>query len=109
MRTAESGNMQCSYTDSKKLNVSSVTALTNLNITTNSHGVVRQTRSLTLLDSRPRRANYVLTHSSVPIVKAIIKWIQTCTSSGSITSIAIGTTKNNKNFIKVEATLFAWP
>jgi len=78
-------------------------APTNPNITVNLHGVTRQIRSLTLLDLRLRGVNHVLTHSSVPIVKAIIKQIQTCTSSGSIASTMIGTTKNNKNFAKVEA------
>jgi len=71
--------MQCSHADFKKLNALSATAPTNLNITTNLYGVTRQMRSLTLLDSRPRRANHVLTYLSVPIVEAIIKQIQTYT------------------------------
>jgi len=96
--------MQYSCIDSEELNASSAMAPTNPNITANSHGVVRQTRSLTLLDLRPRRANYVLTHLSTPIVEAIIKRIQTCAPSESMASTTISTTKNNKNFTKVEAT-----
>jgi len=61
-------------------------------------------RKLTLLDLKSRKMNHVLTHSSAPTTEASIKPIQTHTPSESITSITIGTTKNNKNFAIVEAT-----
>jgi len=55
--------------------MSSTIVLTHPNITANLHGVVKQMRKLTLLDSKPRRTNYVPTHSSAPTVEAIIKLI----------------------------------
>jgi len=91
------------YADSEGLNVSSAIVPTHPNITTNSHNIVKQMRKLTLLDSKLRKTNYVFTHSSAPTVEAIIKLIKTHAPSESIVLIAIGTTKNNMNFTKVEA------
>ena len=64
-------------------------------------------RKLTLLDLKPRKVNYVLTHSSTPTAETSIKPIQIHAPSRSITSTMIGITKNNKNFAIVEATQFA--
>jgi len=61
-------------------------------------------RKLTLLDLKPRRVNYVLTHSSATTTEASIKPIQTHAPFESITLTTIGITKNNKNFAIVEAT-----
>ena len=89
--------------------MSSATAFTNLNITANLHSVAKWMRKLTLLDLKPRKVNYVLTHLSTSTAEASIKPIQTHAPSGSITSTTIGITKNNKNFAIVEATQFAQP
>ena len=64
-------------------------------------------KKLTHLDSKPRRANYVLTLSSALTAKTSIKPIQIYAPSRNIASTTIGITKNNKSFVRVEATQFA--
>ena len=101
--------MQCSHADSERLSALSVIASTSPNTTTNSHGVVKQMRKITYLDSKSRRTNHVLTLSSVPTAKASIMLIQIHAPSGNITLTIIGITKNNKSFMRVETTQFAQP
>jgi len=65
-------------------------------------GVAKQMRKQTPQDSKLRRVNYTLIHPNVLTIEVSIKPTQTLVPSGSITSTMIGTTKNNKNFMKVE-------
>jgi len=58
-------------------------------------------RKQILQDSKLRRANHVLTCSNALTVETSIKPTQTLVSSRNIASTAIGTTKSNKNFMKV--------
>jgi len=103
-RIARSENIQHFHAKSKEQNESSVMIPTSLNITANLCGITKQTRKLILQDLKSRRANHTLTHSSALTAEASIKLTQTLVPSGSIASTVIGTTKSNKNFMKIEAT-----
>jgi len=80
---------------------------TSLNTITNLCGVAKQMRKQISQDSKLRRVNYTLICSNVLTVEVSIKPTQILVPSGSITSTMIGTTKNNKNFMKVEVIQFA--
>jgi len=53
---------------------------------------------------KPRRANHAPICSNVPTAEANTKLTQKPVHSGSINSTETSTTKNNKNFTKVEVT-----
>jgi len=94
------------HTEFREPNVSNVMVPTNLNIIATLLGVAKPMIKLTLLDSKLKKTNYILIHSSTPTAKEIIKQTQTHALSRSIVSTMIGTTRNNKNFMKTEVTQF---
>ena len=106
-RITRSGNTQYFCTESERQNVSSAMVPTSLNITTNLHGVTKQTIKLIPQDLKFWRANLTLTCSNALTIKASIKLTWTLVPSKSIALTMIGTTKNNKNFTRAEVTQFA--
>jgi len=80
---------------------------TNQNIIVSLHGVVKQMRKQILLILKKRRVNPVHTHSSVQIVKEIIKLTWINTYSENTISIVTGITKSKINFMKIEGLWFA--
>ena len=98
--------MQHSYVDFKRLNTLIAITPISLNTTTNSYGIVKWMKKLAYLNSKPRRVNHVLTLLSA---LTSIKPIQIYAPSRNIASTTIGITKNNKSFVRVEATQFAQP
>jgi len=81
--------------------VSNITVLTKLFTTINSHGIVKLSRKLTPLNSRPNKGNHVLIHSSVPITKKITRLTLAIVSSGNAGLIGSGTPKNMQKFEKI--------
>ena len=72
-RVARSGNIQHFHVRFKEQNASSTISPINLNITNNSCGAAKQTRKLTLQDSKPRRVNHVPICSNIPTTKVNTK------------------------------------
>lgn len=96
--------MLLSHAEFKEPNVSNVMAPTNLNITDISLGVIKLMKKQTHLDSKQRRAWFALIPSDASIIKVIIKQTPIYVPFGDIVSIVTGTTKNNKNSVKVGVT-----
>ena len=78
----------------REQNVSNVIALTKLSITTNSYGVAKLTKRLTLLGSKPSRESLVLIPSNVQTTRMNIKQTLLIVSSGNTSSIKNNTPKN---------------
>jgi len=86
--------MQQCPVKSKALSASNATALTRQKTITNLGGAAKQTRKKTLLTLRQKKTNYVCIYSRAPIVVEITRQTSTCICSGSIGSIANGTSRN---------------
>jgi len=82
--------------------VLSVIVLTKLNIIVTLLSIAKLTKKLTLQDLRSRKVNYALICSNAPTIMVTIKLIRPIAPSRDTDSTEIGTTKNNKNFAKVE-------
>ena len=89
------------YTESKAQNMSNVMVLTKLFTTVNSHGVVKLTRKLTPLDSRPNKGNNIHIYLNVPIAKRITRLTLAIVSSGNTDSTESSTPKNIQKFKKI--------
>ena len=76
--------------------------LTNWNITNNLLGTTKSTTKQTLLNWKPRRANYVPISSSALTAKVTIRQIQMHAHSGGIDLTKTGTIESNRNFTKAE-------
>ena len=87
---------------SKVQNVSNITVLTKLFTIANLHSVVKLTKKLTSLDSRPNKGIHVLTHSSVLITKEIIRLTLVIVPFSDIGSTESGTPKNIQKFMKIK-------
>ena len=98
----KSENIQHSCIKSRRPNVLSIMVLTELNIIITLLSVAKLIKKLISQDLRSRRKNYTLTCSNAPTVMVTIKLIQPVASFRGTNSTKIGTTKNNKNFAKVE-------
>ena len=92
------------HVEFRKLNVLSAIALTNPSIINTLLGVVKPIIKPTLLNLKPRKANYIHICSSTPTAEETIKWTQTHVPSGSIDLTVTGITRNNRNFVKTGVT-----
>ena len=80
---------------------------TNSNITEKWYGIAKPTLRQILWDSRQKKENSALTHSSVLTSRANIRQIVTTVCYRSIDSTRNGTTRRCKSFEKSEPTQFA--
>ena len=89
-KTARSGDIQCSHTESKVPNVSNTMVHTNPNIIENSDGITKQTPRLTCQGYKPRKENHAPTHSNAWIVTETTKQTPISVCFGGTGSIGSG-------------------
>ena len=86
------------------LNVKSVMVLTKSNTIEMWLDVAKLTIKLTLLDLKPKKKSYVLTHSNMLTVKANIKLIAMTVHSRNISSTNNSTKRKSKSSEKLKLT-----
>ena len=106
-KTAGDGNIQPSRAKYKDQNMSSTMAPINGRTNVNLDGVVRRMKNQTLLNLKQRKENHALTHSSIWIVREIIKLTLSSTPSRNIVSTENGNKRNTSRSMKTRSSPFA--
>ena len=88
--------------------MSNIIALTKLSIITNSHGVAKLMKRLTLLGLKPSRKSLVSILSNVQTIRVNIKQTLLIVLSGNIGSIKNGVLKNMQKFEKIKNNQFVY-
>jgi len=88
--------------------MSNIIALTKLSIITNSYGVAKLMKRLTLLGLKPSRKSLISILSNVQTVRVNIKQTLLIVLSGNIGSIKNGVLKNMQKFEKIKNNQFVY-
>jgi len=106
VKTAGDGVTQLFHVRSKVQSASSAMNPTNWRTIANSAGIARLTKKLIHHTSKPKKANYAYTCSSVPIVKVNIRQTPQHVCSERTTSIESGTRRSTLRSVKTRSNQF---